>query len=149
MDLGTLTTYLYTAIAGNGSLKTWCNSNYSKYETIYAGIDLQHPPDESEFPIIHIFPLHKLIGDNTEDKDHTIMVVYGLNDSNLTSSTVNGITVKVYNGLTKLHAFRKLIETTILATFKTYNLQFNKCEIDIEAIEFFPFFFAIDTEISS
>jgi hypothetical protein len=149
MNIDTLIELLVDALIADASILSWCNTNYSTPHTIYKGIDLSNPPGEDEYPLIAIWPISKTSGYQLAEKAHVIQITSGIYDSTFSSDTdTNLVTVKRYRGVSRTEAFRKLVETAVVAEIgsntNTTELVEEALEISYEPIEFFPSFFATD-----
>lgn len=152
MNIDTLVELLVDAIVASSEILSWCNTNYSSPHTIYKGIDLRKPPPQADYPIIHIWPINKMEGYSLPQQSHSFGIVTGIYDETQSSETdTNLVTVKKYQGLANIEAFRKLVEsavtTEIDSNTNTVELEIDTLEISYETIESFPFFLAVDIYI--
>lgn len=135
---------LITAISGDNTLINWCNTNYSTPPTIYKGIDLRQPPNEDEYPILHIFPSRKNVGYDLAEKVHAIGLVTGLVNTTInTTTTGDSVVIKEYQGIDDTESFRKLIEDVIVDNVPT-DSWVDSLDISYEIIEAFPFFLSFN-----
>lgn len=147
MNIDTLIDILFDAYVADADILSWCNTNYSTPQTLYKGIDLRQPPPETDYPIIHIWPINKNEGHGYNQVSHDIGVMVGVFDSTQTSTTdTNDIVSKKYRGVARLEAFRKLVETSttteIDSNTETTELFVDNLEITYEIVDSFPFFLA-------
>lgn len=149
MNIDTLVELLVDALIADAAILAWCNTNYSTPHTIYKGIDLRKPPPETDYPIIHIWPISKMEGYSLPEQTHSFGVVCGIYDTTQSSDTdTNLVTVKKYKGLANIEAFRKLAEDAVTAEIdsntNTNLLHIDTLDISYETIESFPFFLAVN-----
>lgn len=151
MNIDTLVELLVDAFIADADILSWCNTNYSPH-TIYKGIDLRNPPSEDDYPLITIWPISKMTGYSMSEISHGVVITTGLNDSTQSSDTdTNLVTVKKYRGITRIEAFRKLVEDCVIAEIdsntNTTEMVTNSLEISYEPVDYFPAFFATDVYI--
>ena len=137
MNITTLINALRDGIKNNAPLAAWCVATYAKSHTVYKGMDARNPPPETSYPLVHIFPIRKTAGYELASEDHGIGVTCGVFDSTV---TISGI-VSEYGGIDNLEAFRKLVETAVVAAIPTGS-RIDLLTIEYETIEFFPFLLA-------
>ena len=137
--------FLVKGLANDSDIAQWCLDNYSSRHTIYEGIDLNNPPPSSDYPVIHIAPMTKNVGYAESDKKHGIIVFVGIEDTTLTTSTLNNISIKKYRGIRNLEHYRKKVETAVVDRIAEVDFEGNfidMLDITYETIELFPFFLA-------
>jgi len=140
-SMDTIRTTIRNAIADDTATKAWCQTNYSQDHKVYVGIDLRSPPAESDYPIVHLFPVSKTAGYAPVQSDH----VWGVNCGiyNATALTVAGkANITGYQGIDHIEDFRKLVETAAVGASLS-GLRCDRMEVTYETVEEFPFFFAI------
>jgi hypothetical protein len=62
MNITTLMNNIRNAIHDNSTLSSWCTTNYGQAHKVFVGSDTRKPPASSDYPLVHIFPLHKIAG---------------------------------------------------------------------------------------
>lgn len=140
MNITTLITTLRTAIHNNSAAQTWCTTNYTRNHYVYVGTDVRNPPDADHYPLVHLFPVSKANGYERDSQDHVLGITCGIYDS--TFLTIAGEAKSIeYNGIVNIEAFRKLIETAIVAAVPA-GIRIDEMKIEYETIEFFPYFLA-------
>jgi hypothetical protein len=149
LNIDTLVDILFDSCVADASLLSWCNTNYSSPQTIYKGIDLRNPPPQTDYPIIHIWPVNKVCGYSLGQKAHGIGVVCGVFDDTLSTETDTNLVVqKKYRGYARIEAFRKLVEDAVITELgsntDTKELFTDTLEISYETIDSFPFFLAVN-----
>jgi hypothetical protein len=139
MNIDTLLDNIVTALAANEALYNWCNTNYSSGVTIYKGIDQYDPPPETDYPIIHIYPITKEEGWDNEFKGHNVGLTCGISNSASTSAAVNYATVKKYTGIAHIEAMRILVIAAVEGASMS-NMYIVSGVSEYETIECFPDF---------
>jgi len=142
MNINTLLGLFTAAAQTNAALISWTTTNYNVH-TIYQGIDIENPPDASNYPMIYIAQDTKEVGYSLEQKGHNITVICGLVDENTTATKVGTVTLNKYTGVENIESFRKLVETAIVNAIDAYTttkLWINDLSIEYETLDMFPFF---------
>lgn len=141
-DILTLLETIGDTVADDAAIKTWCQTNYSRDHNVYLGVDIQNPPLETDYPLVHIFMGSKQVGYELDTKVHVIETVYGIHKTGLTSS--GKANLFEYTGVIHIEQFRKKVETAITGiwTEGTDTLRINRIDIGYDLIEFYPFFFS-------
>lgn len=140
MNMTTLIDTLRDAIAGDNTLEAWCNANYS-YPTLYVGIDLDKPPGESDYPVVHLYPVNKHTGYEAEEIEHIVGCSVGIYDATLSTSTQGNTSIKEYRGISRCETFRKYVEALISGNIPS-GKQIDDLQIEYSPPECFPFFLA-------
>jgi len=143
MNLITILDTYKETLRDSTEIKSWCNTNYSTYHTIYKGVDLRKPPNKDECPLIAIVLRGKEGGQDVEQVIHTLDFVCQLYDETKTSTVTSDITVVEYAGINRIEAFRKLVETVIVGVISLVGLRVSAIKTDFEVLDLFPFFQAI------
>lgn len=139
MNILTLLHNTRDAVADDAATKAWCQTNYSRDHWVYVGIDVRKPPPELVYPLVHIFPLSKVVGYQLTAQDHGIGANCGINNAD---TTVTGKSnVVELTGIEHIETFRKLVETAIVGANLLTGL-IETLNIEYETLEFFPFFLA-------
>lgn len=147
MNIDTLLDNIVTALSISSTINTWTMMNYTRMVTVYKGIDINNEPGESAYPIIYVHPLTKDTGYDKDKIVHEVGITCGIYKESSTTSNVEvdgfeGTATKVvYAGVALLEAFRKLIETAVLAADMN-NMLGNSLEIVYDTVKNYPFFIA-------
>lgn len=139
MNMTTLTNALRNAVADDAATATWCQATYGQNHYIYVGMDERNPPADDKYPLVHLFPLRKTAGYDLTQQDHGIGATCGIHDS--TFITTGRDNLVEYNGVDRIEAFRKLVETAIAGALPT-GVSLAEMAVEYETIEFFPYFLA-------
>jgi len=139
MNITTLITNIRNAVHDNSALSAWCTTNYGRAHKVYIGVDTRKPPDNSAYPLVHVFPMTKSAGGGNQDL--IVGLTCGIYDAD--TRTVTGYTrVVEFEGVQNIEAFRKLVETAALTAVLDNGYWFADLDIVYETVEFFPFFLA-------
>lgn len=141
MNINTLIQNERDAIAGDSSIENWCYTNYESYPTLYVGIDLDNPPSEDDYPVIHLYPIAKKVGYELTKQNHLLGCTVGLKDTTLSTSTQGNTSVKEYQGIQRIESMRKLVETVIKNNVSSDTF-IDVLDIDYAPPECFPLFLA-------
>lgn len=162
MNITTLINAIRDVLANSSEISDWSVAIYGHGPTITKGADEKNPPEQADYPVIHLFPIGKSAGYGVDMIGHDIGISCGVSDTSITSSTVGQVTLLEYTGLDNLEAFRKLVETAVVTAVES-GLGFGEVEfgedpfggetwhgsvflddvkITYETIEHFPFFLA-------
>jgi len=112
---------LRDGIANDVTLKAYCQSTYTKDQTVYLGIDKRNPPGEDKTPVIIIAYVERTEKMSNRIK-YRILVGYSVSDETITTLS-NKVT---YNGFVYAEELREQTETAIL------KLRKNLGKIDLE-----------------
>jgi len=138
MDINELTVDFAEAVAQDAAIKAWCQGQYSEDHTVYAGLDIRNPPQDSDCPYVVLYPVRKEFGQHRREKFHEFEVVGCLHDT--TTRSHAGISnLTEFTGVQNIETFRKLVEDAI-AGVDIGNLTLAVIAVDYEIIESFPFF---------
>lgn len=140
MNILTLLDVIIDAAAADSATKSWSNINYGRDHSVYIGIDARNPPAETSYPLIHIFPVNKILGYELDQKDHAIGVNCGIYDADSKTHTHQNITE--LESVRNLESFRKLVETAVVSASYSPAI-INRLSIDYETVEFFPYLIAM------
>lgn len=140
MNILTLLNSIRNAVHDDAAAQAWCTTNYARNHKVYVGIDTRKPPNEDEYPIVHIFLISKLGGYELEIQDHVIGVTCGIYDDD-TITVAGKANIVEYEGIEHIEEFRKLVEDAIVGADLS-NLRVDVLNIEYETVEFFPFFLA-------
>ena len=146
MNITTLLHNMRDAIHDNSALNTWATTNYGRNPKVYVGIDTRKPPAADQYPLVHLFPQQKTIGDGNQT--HVIGVTCGIyDDDTLTTSKTNVVELE---GISYLEDFRKLVETALLTTALSDAHWIASIDVVYETVEYFPYFLcAMDVHIQA
>lgn len=152
MNIDTLLSSIMTGIAEDVAVNTWTMANFERMVTVCKGIDINNEPVAASYPIVHLFlppdPLAKETGYDREKIIHRVGITCGIySDSSTTSEVaVDGFegtaTTVVFAGIALIEAFRKLVETAVVAVIEAAGLLVDNLEIGFETISSYPFFIA-------
>jgi len=144
MNMITLLTAVRDGIHDDTATSAWCVTNYSQAHNVYVGVDTRKPPDSDAYPLVHVFPISKGMGFSAEKEDHVIGMTCGIVDA--TTRTVSGkARVVELTGIQNIEAFRKLVETAMVAVIAAQSLTAEELLTEYDTVEFFPFFMATMT----
>jgi len=136
MNIITLIHNLRDAIHDNYALNIWSTTYYGRNPKVYVGIDTRKPPAADQYPLVHIFPQQKTVGDGNQS--HIINVTCGIyDDDTLTTAKTNVVELE---GISYLETFRKLVETAILSASLASYHYIGSIDLTYETIEYFPYF---------
>lgn len=139
MNMTTLLHSLRDAVHDDSTLQTWCNAQYSQAQHVYVGVDERKPPEDSDYPLVHLFPVRKNGGYAVSAIDHIIGATCGIyNSSMATTGKANAVE---YQGIEHIETFREYVENAIAAV-DTGDIFITSLSIEYETIEYFPFFLA-------
>lgn len=148
MNILTLLHNIRDAVAEDSETKAWCQINYNRNHNVYLGVDVRKPPTETNYPLVHIFPIGKRAGYGLDAQEHMIGITCGIYDADTETTTEDNIIE--LQSIGKLEEFRKLVETAVAgADLITGTIE--EISIEYETVEFFPFLlttqeFKIDSE---
>lgn len=137
MNEYTILTNIRDAINSDAAVTAWCQTNYSVDPAIYLGIDQENPPDESEYPLIAVFPWSKESGTVREDEGFGVGLLVGVFDENRTKS---GNLVE-YIGIQKIIELRRLVITAAAGADFDGGMV-TTVDVEYEPVEMFPLFLA-------
>lgn len=124
---------LRDGLAADTALAAWCVTNAGRSHTVFVGIDLQNPPTEEMYPIVHLYPLREASG----DPEHWVVgCLAGLFDP--AAATVLSELVQELQVVAHLPVFAKLVQAA-LNTATPVALQLVAVAAEYETIEHFPF----------
>ena len=142
-DMDTLLTNIQTALVGNTTLDTWCDTNYSKAVKVFIGTDMREPPGESDDPCVGLYPARQTSGYGEEAITKTICVsceVFNDDKTNATNGTT-GATSTIYDGVTELEQFRQAVLTVVKGMSDSdRGGRIDKVDTVYEVVAFFPQF---------
>lgn len=136
MDINTLIEDIAVSIATDSAITTWASDTYDTLHTVFIGEDSRDPIGEDQTPCVVIFPVEKRVGQGQSEKLHHIEIdccVYDESAEEFDESNITG-----FAGVKRLEAFRKLVETAVVAA-DVGNGLFNSVDIEYDAVESFPF----------
>lgn len=138
MNITTLINDFRDALQNNDTLTGWALVNYGHVYSIFKGVDVRNPPGQELYPVIHLYPISKRMGHEEMAASHIVGITCGVYDSG--QSQVDGAlgNSREYDGIDLLEAFRKLVETALLAAIPV-SLTIDSLNVEYETIEFYPF----------
>ena len=135
------------ALVDDSALRTWCNTNYSRKQTVYSGLDRRMPPGEPNTPYVSVSGLTEQSGYNMRANTFLLDIRCVINDTSITTATdTNGVVHKKYDGMQNVEDMRKLTETAIVNILDTDDdlsgSLIGEVEIGYKTIGYFPFFYS-------
>ncbi|MFA6135719.1 MAG: hypothetical protein WC869_17060 [Phycisphaerae bacterium] len=109
MDPATFMIGMGAAIAQDQEVQGWCQAMFGKALTVYVGVDLNNPPEESEYPLCALFDASPKWGESGPPVI-TLDLAVALVDEEL---KVDG-NLKIFAGLPKVAELKSLVEGAIL-----------------------------------
>jgi hypothetical protein len=97
------------SIAGDQQLQNWCQSTLGKQLTVYVGVDLNNPPEESEYPLCAMFDAQPKWGDTTSN-----IVVLDLAVAVYDEEVKSEGNLRIFSGLPKVAELKTRVEGAIL-----------------------------------
>jgi len=140
MDSNTLFETLRNAVHDNAAAQAWCLATYGQKHKVYDGIDIRNPPNEDQYPIVHMFPITMSGGYDSEQAEYEIAVVCGIHDATAAADGTRA-NIYVYEGRENIETFRQKIEDALTAAIPS-GYRLSELSVDYETIEYFPFFLA-------
>lgn len=116
-------------LAGDTELKSFCQANWAKDQTVFLGVNWQDPPDESTFPVI-IIPKIQTEGKGAKLAKYRIFLSFAISQSEKTQGA-GSIT---YDSFVLVEEFRELAESAIENT-RDCRGKIGTLEMDGESIE--------------
>lgn len=135
------------ALVDDTSLRTWCNTNYSRKQTVYSGLDKRYPPGEANTPYASVSTIEESAGYGLPENAFGIGIVCAISDDTLTTTEdTSGVTYKKYRGMENAESMRKLVETATLNVIDS-NSDLSGALVDMINISYrtfgyFPFFYS-------
>lgn len=142
-----LTDKIIDAVSKDATLIALCKAAYSRAHTIYNGIDLRKPPAQAECPVVSIASINKDPSESEMEKKRVVGAVCEIYDNSVPTSTttVDGVVIKKYPGISGVESFRKAIENAITgidfnADATLIGLRVDGIKTDWDTINVYPFF---------
>jgi len=136
MDITTLIDDFAEGIAQDPDVLEWANLTYGQDHRVFVNFDVENPPGESYCPFVMLMPESKRAGQTIVNRSHEVHVVCCVHDSEFRDHlSISNITE--YLGVSRLEAFRKLVETA-LASVDIGNPTID-FDIEDDTISYFPF----------
>jgi len=99
-----------TAMADDERISAWCVSNFGAAQTVFVGMDEQHPPDpDTDYPVIVITGIRQTRGDS--DRELSWEIEIGAAVKNDATVTVSNTTT--YTGFGQAETLREMAEDAI------------------------------------
>jgi hypothetical protein len=124
----------------NQDLKDWCNTNFSKPQTVYLGLDTENPPAQEDYPLIMVFYVERLRGESDTRQTFSVEIGAGIFKKELVKpEATQNPNLKAYTGLLLVEQFRELVEDTL---FKSMPKIGGKIDVTGETTTevYYPFF---------
>ena len=109
MDPASFMIGMGAAIALDQEVQNWCLLTFGKQLTVYVGVDLNNPPEESEYPLCALFDAQPKWGESGSPVI-TLDLAVALVDEEL---KIDG-NLKIFAGLPKVAELKSLVEGAIL-----------------------------------
>lgn len=110
MDPASFMIGMGAAIALDQEVQSWCQSMFGKPLTVYVGVDLNNPPEESEYPLCTLVDAQPKWGESGGQTVITLDLAVALVDEEL---KIDG-NLKIFAGLPKVAELKSLVEGAIL-----------------------------------
>ncbi len=134
-NLFTLIAAIRDALATDVALTAWCNTNYGQPQSIFVGVDQRKPPNEDDYPCIHLFPLSKASGYDLTEEANGVGLTCGVVNEAETSGLNDKITQ--LESIPDLETYRGMIIGIVGANVSGGFI--DRVTTTYNTIEFFPF----------
>jgi len=104
------------------------------------GVDTRKPPGDDAYPLVHLYPVNKIAGEGGQT--HIMGATCGIYDTALLAGHGKTDVVEL-QGIGNMEAFRKLVETALLAAELDAGHWVDQINTEFETIEFFPYFLTV------
>ncbi len=138
MNILTLTHAFRDGVHDDTAIQAWCTTNFGQVHQVFVGIDHRNPPDEDSFPLVAIYPASMLKGMDLDAADHDLLVTCGVFKEGEADTGKANVTELA--GFELLEAFRKQVETRLVAVAEAQGLFFSKMDVEFQPLEVYPFF---------
>lgn len=131
---------LRDAINDNGALTAWCLAVANRRHTIFVGVDERNPPDESQYPLVHLYPMSESGGAYSEAERYVLGCTIGFHDESQHEPVASGISE--LESVAGMPVFAKLVQAAINSAIPA---EFSLADVSVEyeTVEFFPFLLAV------
>jgi hypothetical protein len=136
-SLKTLIENYKDALTQSATLQNWSNAHYGRCCRVYVNIDARNPPGEDDCPYVMLRPTACRYGRGVREKTTQIEMVCCLHDDTFRLDAETR--ALEYRGVQKCMDMLDLAVTAVAAV-NTGNALLQDIEVEIETIEFFPFF---------
>lgn len=140
MNITTMIDAISAAIAQDSAIAAWCTTTYGHTHKVFVSLDLRNPPGQDDCPYVALWPDDKLVGYGISEKGHGLMFDISVYDESTRTHDGIGNLVE-YNGVARVEALRKLVETAV-AGVDLGNVSLENIDIQYDSPESFPFFTA-------
>ena len=140
MNINTLLNNISEAVAEDIELFAWSKATYGQKHSVYVNYDTRSLPGENNCPYVAIYPRLRTGGVGSSIKKHVFQIVCTVFDRE-TGIHPGFDNIVEYEGVQRMEAFRKLVETAINGV-DIGNLWINSISVDYETIDSFPFMLA-------
>lgn len=110
MDPASFMIGMGAAIALDQEVQNWCLAMFAKPLTVYVGVDLNNPPEESEYPLCALFDASPKWGESGGQPVITLDLAVAVVDEEV---KIDG-NLKIFSGLPKVAELKALVEGAIL-----------------------------------
>ena len=114
MNIVDLTRAFAEAIHDDVAVNVWTNANYGQDVHVYMGADNNNLPSTDNCPLVFLVPDGKDSGHQRKTQDHAVLVTCEIDDDT-TVDDVDYPNLVEYTGLSRVEAFRELVQAAILA----------------------------------
>ena len=126
-----------SVILEDPAVKAWCQLNYSRSANVFVGVNTNNPPDENEYPLVHLFPVEKDVGIEADEKLHVIGCTCGVHvDGDAENVYEDGHKLK---GIVHLEEFRNLVQAALVRS-EVSGVYISRIRSEYETVDFYPFF---------
>jgi len=143
MSLSDFVTALRDGIASDSALLSWAALHYGREHQVWTGVDARNPPDESQYPLCHIYPRSRSGEHNPGEDVYTVRLVLGVHDAGAAVPQPDNSIQP--DGIIRLDEFTTMAQEaarTIAAGLDPLIWFLAGVSVEYETVEFYPFFLA-------
>jgi len=101
---------LANILADDQDIKTFCQAQFGRAQTVYLGVNPESPPEQDEYPVIILFYAERTKGESNALIQFLIEVGIAVYNEEIRTDANK----KIFSGLEQVEDLRELVETAIL-----------------------------------